>query len=159
MWWQRLGGAAVGATILHTLGVPAGALLGAVAGSASVAATQPCADTVPRWVRLAAFATLGWLLASRVEPETLALLPDLALPFLLILVTLAVSTAASTVLLVRVAGWRTGTALLGSAPGGLAEMIALSAVSGDERELVAALHLVRLLVILVAVPALVPVIA
>lgn len=144
--------ALAGAAVLELAGLPAGALIGAAVGAGLVASRREVATALPPPVRLAAFAVLGWLLGSRVDAAALAAVPKLAGPIAVILAVYGVGAVITTVALVRLAGWPTPTALLAAAPGGVAEMIALGVVASDTAERVAALHLLRLAMILLVVP-------
>lgn len=149
---QRGIAALIGAVVLESAGLPAGALIGAALGAGVVASRGAVRTPTPRWVRLAAFMVLGWLLGSRVDADALAAIPDLAGPIVVILVVLGAASAAMSVGLVRLAGWPLRTAILAASPGGIAEIIALGAVAGEAGERIAALHLLRLAAILLIVP-------
>lgn len=144
--------ALAGAAVLELAGLPAGALIGAAVGAGLVASRGEVARPLPAPVRLAAFAVLGWLLGSRVDAESLAAVPGLAGPIAVILAVYGTGAVVTTVALVRWAGWPAPTALLAAAPGGVAEMIAIGVVESDTAERVAALHLLRLAMILLVVP-------
>lgn len=144
--------ALVGAAVLELAGLPAGALIGAAVGAGLVASRREVVNPLPAPARLAAFAVLGWLLGSRVDAEALAAIPGLAGPIAVTLGVYGAGAVVTTLALVRWADWPAPTALLAAAPGGVAEMIAIGVVESDTAERVAALHLLRLAMILVVVP-------
>lgn len=153
--WRALA-ALAGAGLLELLGVPAGALLGAVIGAGTFTVWRGAQRTTPTQARWLALALLGWVIGAQTGPEALAAVPTLLGPLTAVLAGLAVCAVVLTVALVRWAGWDPATALLAAAPGGIGEMAALSVVATDDAEVVTATHLARLALILIAVPLLAP---
>lgn len=144
-----------GATLLSLLHVPAGAIVGAVAGSAVVSLRRPGAP-VPGGVRLAGMVLLGCAAGVRLEPDTLHTLADLAPPLLLAVGGLLLVDVLLAVVLVRRYDVDPVTALLACAPGGVSEIALVAEGAGARTGLVVAVHVVRVVtVVVVALPLLV----
>lgn len=145
--------ALVGAFVFERLGVPAGSLLGAVAGVAAVnlaASFDPIA--LPGWGRFLAFAALGWAIGEGVTGETLR---ELRASVGVIAVTVLVLVAVGGVL-----AWvftTTGmsdanTAYLTTSPGALSQMAALATDTGADGLLVTTTHTIRVIVVVMVAP-------
>lgn len=147
-------GAAAGAGVLTALQVPAGGIIGAVLGSATVSMLRerPSA-TAP--LRLVGLYLLGIASGLRLDAETLGQLAGLAVPFgfsLSVLLLVQVLVAWS---LTRL-GIEPRTALLAAAPGGISEFSSLAADVRADVGAVTAIHIVRVIVVvLVALPLLI----
>lgn len=145
--------ALVGAFVFERLGVPAGSLLGAVAGVAAVnlaASFDPIA--LPGWGRFLAFAALGWAIGEGVTGETLR---ELRASVGVIAVTVLVLVAVGGLL-----AWvftTTGmsdanTAYLTTSPGALSQMAALATDTGADGLLVTTTHTIRVIVVVMVAP-------
>ena len=146
-----LGGLAGGAllTLLH---VPAGGIVGAVAGSAAVSAMRTRAP-LSRNVRLIGMILIGCAAGVRLEAGTLQTLLYLAIPLLASVVAMLLIDGLLAVLLTRKYGVDPVTALLACAPGGLSEIAVVAEEIGARSGIVVAVHVVRVLVVvLVALP-------
>lgn len=146
-----LGGLAGGAllTLLH---VPAGGIVGAVAGSAVVSAvrTRPPVST---HVRLTGMILLGCAAGIRLEPKTLQTLLHLAIPLLFSVAVMLLVDGLLAALLARKYAIDPVTALLACAPGGVSEIAVVAENVGARSGIVIAVHVVRVLaVVLVALP-------
>lgn len=146
-----LGGLAGGAllTLLH---VPAGGIVGAVAGSAAVSAvrTRP---PLSRNVRLIGMVLIGCAAGVRLEAKTLHTLLYLAIPLLASVIAMLLIDGLLAVLLTKKYGVDPVTALLACAPGGLSEIAVVAEEIGARSGIVIAVHVVRVLVVvLVALP-------
>jgi membrane AbrB-like protein len=147
-----LGGGLVGAGLLVLLHVPAGGIVGAVAGSAlaSGARSHP---PPPRAVRVVGMVLLGCAAGVRLEAETLQTLLHLLVPLLLAVVTLLALDVGLATVLVRRYSVDPVTALLACAPGGVAEMTILAHDLEARTGIVVAIHVVRVVtVVLVVLP-------
>jgi uncharacterized protein len=158
--WQRplptgtaaLAGGLVGALLLVLLQVPAGGIVGAVAGSAVASGVRGCAPP-PRGIRVAGMGLLGCAAGARLEPSTLAALLRLAVPILLAVAVLLLLDVALAAVLTRRYGVDPVTALLACAPGGVSEMTMMAHDVDARIEIVVAVHVVRVAtVVLVALP-------
>lgn len=146
-----LGGLAGGAllTLLH---MPAGGIVGAVAGSAAVSAVR-ARPPVSAHVRLIGMILLGCAAGVRLEPKTLHTLLHLAIPLLVSVVLLLLVDALLAALLSRKYGIDPVTALLACAPGGVSEIAVVAENVGARTGIVIAVHVVRVVaVVVVALP-------
>ncbi|HEX2176802.1 MAG TPA: AbrB family transcriptional regulator [Nocardioidaceae bacterium] len=159
-FWRRpaprglpaLAGGLVGASLLVLLHVPAGGIVGAVAGSALASGVRGC--TPPSFaVRMVGMVLLGCAAGARLEWATLQSLLHLALPILLAVAVLLAVDVALAAVLTRWYGVDPVTALLACAPGGVGEMTMLALDMQARTEIVVAVHVVRVVtVVLVAMP-------
>ncbi|MDQ4085753.1 MAG: AbrB family transcriptional regulator [Actinomycetota bacterium] len=150
-----LGGGLAGATVLVLLQVPAGGIVGAVAGSAMASGLRGHRPP-PRAVRVVGMVLLGCAAGVRLDPETLRTLLRLALPLLAAVTALLVLDVALAVVLHRRYGVDPLTALLACAPGGVSEISVLAQDTNARTGIVIAVHVVRVVtVVLVALPLLV----
>jgi membrane AbrB-like protein len=132
-WWSNL---------------PAGPLLGSLLAVAAVNVLADGRPSVPRAVRIPGRILVGATVGSLATP---ALLHTLSASIgWAIALTVAVVCGSLVVGLwfARATGVDRRTAVLGSCPGGMAEMVALAEESGAQVELVIGMHLVRKIVLL-----------
>lgn len=155
-----------GAALLTWLQVPAGALMGAVAGSMAVngltdavarrrapSGRQPARLRLPGAVRVVGQVLLGVLAGARIDERSLQILLAALGPVAISVVVLI----ATSLLLARYLFSRHGvdplTAVMASAPGGISELASVAEERGAAMHVVLAVHLLRvLLVVLVALP-------
>ena len=147
-----LAGGLAGALLLVLLQVPAGGIVGAVAGSALTSGIRGC--TPPsRTVRGVGMVLLGCAAGARLEPSTLVALARLAVPILLAVAVLLLLDVVLAAVLTRRYGVDPVTALLACAPGGVSEMTMMAQDADARIEIVVAVHVVRVAtVVLVALP-------
>lgn len=149
-----LGGLA-GGTLLTLLHVPAGGIVGAVAGSAAVSATRT-RPPVSAKVRLIGMILLGCAAGIRLQPQTLQTLLHLAVPLVASIAAMLLVDGLLAALLVKKYGIDPVTALLACAPGGVSEIAVVAENVGARSGIVIAVHVVRvLIVVLVALPLLI----
>ncbi|MGH3344157.1 MAG: AbrB family transcriptional regulator [Carbonactinosporaceae bacterium] len=147
-----LGGGSAGAALLVLLHVPAGGIVGAVAGSAAVSGLRAHTPP-PRAVRIVGMVLLGCAAGVRLEAHTLRTLFGLVVPLLVAVAVLLVVDVLLAVLLTRRYGVDPATALLACAPGGVSEIAVLAHTSGARVGIVVAVHVVRVItVVVVALP-------
>ena len=147
-----LAGGLAGALLLVALQVPAGGIVGAVAGSA-LASGIPGRTPPHRGVRGAGMLLLGCAAGAMVEPSTLKALLHLAVPILLAVAALLLLDVVLAAVLTRRYGVDPVTALLACAPGGVGEMTMMAQDADARIEIVVAVHIVRVAtVVLVALP-------
>jgi uncharacterized protein len=150
-----LGGGLAGATVLVLLQVPAGGIVGAVAGSA-IASGVRGRRPPPRAVRVVGMVLLGCAAGVRLNVETLQTLLHLALPLLAAVAALLVLDVGLAVVLHRRYGVDPVTALLACAPGGVSEISVLADDNNARTGVVIAVHVVRVVtVVLIVLPLLV----
>jgi hypothetical protein len=147
-----LAGGLAGALLLVLLHVPAGGIVGAVAGSALASGIRGRPPPA-RGVRAVGMVLLGCAAGARLEPGTLQVLLRLAVPILVGVAALLVLDVALAAVLARRYGVDPVTALLACAPGGVSEMTMMAADADARTEIVVAVHVVRVAtVVLVALP-------
>ncbi|MCA1287697.1 AbrB family transcriptional regulator [Salipiger bermudensis] len=142
-----LGGAAIAAL----LGVPAGALVGAMLAVALMAGLGH-AVTVPVIARDLAFLVIGISLGAGIDASVLPHLPGWSISLLGLAVALVATMAASTFLLQRVFAVDWQTAVLASAPGTMSNAVAIAVEGKGDASAVMILQLMRLVILVTLVP-------
>jgi membrane AbrB-like protein len=142
---------AVGAATLGLAGMPAGWLSGAIVG-VSAAALSGRPMYVPPPVARAVYVVLGISLGSSVTPETVATMASWPLSMLALTVAMVAVTGSVMAYLKFVHGWPTLDALFASAPGALAQAMALAQDTGANVRAIAMVQTVRLFILAVALP-------
>ncbi|WP_370203225.1 AbrB family transcriptional regulator [Salipiger bermudensis] len=142
-----LGGAAIAAR----LGVPAGALVGAMLAVALMAGLGH-AVTVPVIARDLAFLVIGISLGAGIDASVLPHLPGWSISLLGLAVALVATMAASTFLLQRVFAVDWQTAVLASAPGTMSNAVAIAVEGKGDASAVMILQLMRLVILVTLVP-------
>lgn len=149
---HALVGGFAGGGLLVLLQVPAGGIVGAVAGSA-VASGMRSHPPPPYAVRVAGLVLLGCAAGARLEAGTLQTLLHLAVPLLLAVAALLVVDVVLALLLVRRYGVDPMTALLACAPGGVGEITVLAHDANARTGIVVAVHVARVVTaVLVVMP-------
>lgn len=146
--------ALAGAALFEWIGVPAGALLGAVVAVAllnTVGDLGPAVE-LPATGRFLSYAALGWLVGGGVTRETLAVLGRAIVPVTVIVGLLLVVGLGLGWVLSRVAGMDQATAYLATSPGALTQMAAVANATGADAALVTTVHTARVVVLLVLAP-------
>ncbi len=114
---------AIGGTIFNTAGIPAGFLSGSMIFVA-IAALAGRQMVMPAPLGRVVFVLMGISLGGAVTPETLKGIATWPLSVVLLCVGMTCSTFASAFYLRKVHGWDMLSALFGSAPGALSQVIA-----------------------------------
>lgn len=140
-----LGGAAL-ATLLK---LPAAPLLGAMIGVAAVKLSSGLAFEIPAVGRWVVYCAVGWLLGQTITTDALLVLRDNAVPVVLCVVLFLVFGLALAWGLWRFTDLDAHTALLSTAPGGIAQMGALSAEAKVNVPLVLSVHVLRITSVIV----------
>src|SRR3954467_545118 len=148
---ETLAYAATGSAALGLAGLPAGWLSGAIVG-VSAAALSGRPMYVPPQVGRAVYVILGISLGSSVTPETVATMSAWPLSMLALTVAMVAITCSVMAYLKFVHGWPTLDALFASAPGALAQAMALAQDTGADGRAIAMVQTVRLFVRAVALP-------
>lgn len=146
-------GGSVGAALLALLHVPAGALLGAILGSAAVkrlGAGGP-ATRLPTVVSATGLVLLGGVAGASLDAGSLAALNRVSLPLALAVLFLIFANIVLAAVLVRYHGIDRLTAVLACAPGGVSEIAVTAQALGARTEIVFAVHAVRVLVVVLVV--------
>lgn len=141
--------ALAGAALATLLKLPAAPLLGAMVGVAVVKLSSELTFEIPNAGRWVVFCAVGWLLGQTVTREALVILRTHAVPVLLCVVLFLVFGLALAWGLWRFTDLDVHTALLATAPGGIAQMGALSAEANVNVPLVLSVHVLRITSVIV----------
>jgi membrane AbrB-like protein len=143
--------ALAGSAVLGLAGMPAGWLSGAIVG-VSAAALSGRPVFVPLQVGRIVYVILGISLGSSVTPETVATMVTWPLSMLALTIAMIAVTTSVMAYLKYVHGWPTLDALFASAPGALAQAMALAQDTGANVRAIAMVQTVRLFILAVALP-------
>ena len=143
--------AAAGGLLARRLRIPGGIVLGSIAAAALLQALASPSLLSPEW-RTGALIIIGTTTGSTLNRDLLRLFGRIALPGV-VSVTIMLMTGVVVGSLVAGLGvLDPATALFAFAPGGIAEVTAASAAVGADAVLVAATHVLRIIVVLVSLP-------
>ncbi|NOG70270.1 AbrB family transcriptional regulator [Roseicella sp. DB1501] len=134
------------------LGLRAGWLLGPLAVSAAVTASGHTLSGVPWWLSAIAQVVLGTQLGAAFDRSTLKRLRSFAPASLLQVVLLMLGCGLVGLALALVTGRPAGAVLLGTAPGGVAEMSLTAKSLGLDVALVVTLHVTRIFLVALLTP-------
>jgi membrane AbrB-like protein len=155
-WAMTLGVAGVGALVGPLLRLPAGTFLGPTLLSAVLTLTGVIDDVgVPPLLREVAFAAIGLYIGLRFERETLRQVGRLLVPVLVAMVGLIAGCFLLGWVLKLTADVSLLDAYLATTPGGLPAVLPLAIGSGADATFVLAVQSLRLLVMVLAAPAVV----
>jgi membrane AbrB-like protein len=146
-----LGVATVSGLLADALNVPAGALLGALAGAFVINVAWP-GPRLARVFRTGGKALSGAVIGLSFTPAMVGLAVGLAPVVILGVGVLIVAGLGMSLVLHRRFGWDLPTALYACTPGGLSELAATSEDVGANTQVVIAVHTVRVVAIVVAGP-------
>ncbi len=148
---QVAGGLAAGWALVR-VGVRAGWMLGPLAVTAALTASGLVLSGVPAWLSALAQVILGASLGAAFGRETIRplrrFLPHAVMQVVLLMAACAVAGA----LLAWAFGAPMGAMLLGTAPGGVAEMSLTGKVLGMDVALIVTLHVTRIFLVTVLTP-------
>lgn len=140
-----------GAALAALAGIPAGALIGSTVAVIALAATGRQVG-LPIWLRDLAFATIGVSLGSGIDERVFDQLGAWAVSLTILVASLIATIAVGRSILTRGFGLDAQTATLASSPGTMSNAIAIAADGHGDATAVMFLQLMRLLVLVVAVP-------
>jgi hypothetical protein len=140
-----LGGAAL-ATLLK---LPAAPLLGAMIGVAVVKLSSSLTFEIPAPGRWVVYCAVGWLLGQTVTRQALVVLKENVVPVVGVVVLFLVFGLVLAWALWRFTDLDAHTALIATAPGGIAQMGALSAEAKVNVPLVLSVHVLRITSVIV----------
>ena len=146
---------AIGAYLGPRINLPGGSLVGALCATAIASLLNAPMEQSPNWLRSAGRSILGLSLGISVTIETFYVIREAAVPVLTMLVMLLCMALITAFVVHRLTQLPLPTALCGASPGGLAAMISLSEDLGGDAPVVASMHVVRLVSVLLVVPAVV----
>lgn len=141
--------AGAGAAAATLLRLPAAPLLGAMIGVALLRLTSESAFEIPSAGRWVVYCLVGWLLGQTVTRESVVSLRTQWVPIVAVVVLFVVFGLALAWALWRFAGLDVHTALLATAPGGIAQMGVLSAEAKANVPLVLSVHVLRITSVIV----------
>ena len=144
--------ALTGGWCFEHLGVPAGAMIGSMAGAALVVAPSGRACPVTPHLGSLCQMALGAVMARSMTHDIIVALGELFLPLFLPTVTLMLLCLTLSFVLNRLAGWDSVTCLLATMPAGLMQVVPLAEEVGADVVKVAMMHTVRLISIIVFLP-------
>ena len=148
-----LAGAGLGILMIFT-GIPAASLLGAIIGAGILSASGQLDVAVwPSGTKTVLGIGIGTVIGTGINKETFEELQNLWKPALVITLTLLLTGFLIALLISRFLGISIVIAILGSAPGGTIGMSLVGSEYGVGAA-VAALHAVRLITVLLLIPAL-----
>jgi membrane AbrB-like protein len=155
-WLGTVGVAAVGAVLGSWLRIPAGAFLGPTLLASALTLSGVVGDlAVPPLLREVAFAAIGLYIGLRFERETLRSMRRLLPAVVVSIVVLIAGCFALAWLLSETAGVSLLDAYLATTPGGLYAVLPLAFGSGADAGFVLAVQGLRVLVMVLAAPAVV----
>jgi uncharacterized protein len=154
-WAMTVGVGVAGAVVGPLLRLPAGTFLGPTLLSAVLTLTGVIDVAVPPLLREVAFAAIGLYIGLRFERETLRRLGRLLVPVLVSIVALVAGCFLLGWLLKLTADVSLLDAYLATTPGGLPAVLPLAIGSGADATFVLAVQGLRLLVMVLAAPAVV----
>lgn len=146
---RSLFGAAVVGGAFELLGVPAGMLLGSIVGAAIVnqrwfpSVRYPA--RLPSIIQQVGLMLVGLAAGALLTVETLLSTASIALPIVVSYLGLALINLVLISLLMLRYGMNPSTAVLATAPGGLAEMLSMAVDKGADLEIVVTIQTVRLI--------------
>ncbi len=148
---QIAGGLAAG-LLLVRIGVRAGWMLGPLAVTATLTASGFALSGVPPWLSALAQVLLGTSLGAAFGRETIRPLRRFLPHAIMQVVQLMAACALAGALLAWAFGEPLGAMLLGTAPGGVAEMSLTGKVLGMDVALIVTLHVTRIFLVTVLTP-------
>ena len=146
---------AAGGLLWHWLGLPLPFIVGAMAGGI-VAGMLPIEAAVPGWLRSVMAVTIGIMVGSSFTPEFLAGASDWGLTLAAIALYTFAAVMVGYAILRYLGGYDPIMAYCMAAPGGFIEMALLGASLGADPRRIVLVHSVRLLVVVFAVPLVMP---
>jgi membrane AbrB-like protein len=150
-----LAAGATGALAGHALGLPAGAIAGALVTSGLYRLLGGEPGPWRHWFGRAGRLLLGTVIGAAFGPDLLAPLQAALLPMLGLIVAMLAVGLALALLLARFANLDWTTALMSAMPGGLPALTAMAEDVDADATIVASIHFSRLTTILLVVPPLV----
>ncbi|MBC2931973.1 AbrB family transcriptional regulator [Nocardioides sp. zg-1228] len=141
--------ALVGAGVATALKLPAAPLLGAMIGVAALSLSSELSWQAPGGAKWVVYVAIGALLGQSVTRESLVALRSAAVPIVITVVLFLLFGLALAWGLWRFTDFDVHTALLSTAPGGIAQMGALSAEANANVPVVLSIHVLRITSVIV----------
>jgi uncharacterized protein len=127
-------------------------MVGALIGVGALSLSSGRSATIPRNVNFAGRALLGTAIGSAINRQTLEVLGSAILPTIAIAFALLGASVGIAFLTARLAKLDKPTAICSFTPGGMGEMTSIAHDLGADMRVVAALHVLRLILILITLP-------
>ena len=140
-----------GGLILWRLGIPAGAIIGAMLGS-SICHIVTGNALFPPKVRLPLQIFAGAFIGMRMDRESILAMHNLLIPALILFVGVIFITFVTAFIMKKLSGLDMTTCLLASTPGGLSEMAILADNMGLDTPKIAVLQVARLMSVIIFFP-------
>ena len=150
--WLLFPIAMTGGAVATVLGIPAGAMIGALIAVAAANLLSDRSSKVPPKIVWLGRGLLGTVIGSSINRQTLDLLGSAIIPTMVLSFGLLASAVGIAFLMTRVAKLDRATAVCAIMPGGMGELTSIAQDLGADVRVVAALHVLRLTLILVVVP-------
>ena len=151
--------AGVGGVLAEQAGLPMPYMIGALGLTAGLSIWRggvfPAGFNLPEWMRRGFIALIGVLIGAAFSPDIAAVLPSLWLTVSGLVVFVALAHGLGYLIARRIGGYDRATAFYAATPGGLVESIELAAAYGADDRRVALQHFVRIVLVIVTVPAIV----
>ncbi len=144
-----------GAVLAHWARVPLWPMTGAIVGSALFAWVTDGAAPVPGWWSPLAQILVGCSVGSRLGPQVVTEFRAVLLPGTVAVLSIVAAGIAIGLAFAGLGLLTPVVAVFGSVPGGVGEMVAAATALGGDSAVVAGMHLVRLLVLITALPVMV----
>ncbi len=148
--WPVLLGSVVAGYLAQHVGLPAAWLIGPMLVALGLSLTNRGYLRLPKFAPAGAQAIIGVALSASADPESLRVLLRYWAPVLLLAVAVLVISIGSGLVLSRVAGLDSVTALFGTLPGGSAGMVAMADDLGGDVRMVAFMQYTRLILVVLS---------
>jgi len=142
---------------LRMLNIPAGAIIGAMVGSAAYNILSDNAY-FPTSLRLPLQIAAGIFIGMRLDRDSLFAMNEIIVPMIILFVGVAAMTLITSFIMHKLTKLDSFTSLLASTPGGLSEMAMLADDLGVDASKVAVLHMARLMSVIILFPSMLAVV-
>lgn len=143
--------AAAGALLLRALGVPAGAIIGAILATVLLNLVSDMV-TYPSFIKVASRILAGCYIGSQISRETWLTIGGLLIPMLIMVVEVFVMSFGVAYLVHRFTGMNKATALFCCTPGGIVEMGLIAEELGLDTPKIVLMHSCRLIAVICLMP-------
>lgn len=142
-----------GGLLLRGLGVPAGAIIGAIAATVILSVVSNLV-AYPSFIKVLSRVLAGCYIGSQISRDTWLQLSQLLLPMVIMVIEVFVMSFGAAYLLHRFTGMNKATALFCCTPGGIAEMGLIAEELGLDTPKIVLMHSCRLISVICLIPVL-----